>query len=227
VTPPGGTTNPGNVFVPKTPEVFSHDLDGNLTGDGRWTYTWDGENRLKTVETTSAAAAVGVPKLRLNFRYNAEGQRVEKKVETWNGSAYVMTTELKFLYDHRWHLLAELSDQSLGAPAPLGPEPQRHLRRCRRGGWPSGHGRTDRDVAFLRRQRDGMTDYYGDEVARYEYGAFGEPLRARERWQRPIRSSFRPITRMSKPGSSMPSNAITCQLRGGGYRGIPLVNAEA
>jgi hypothetical protein len=43
-----GTTNSvtGNVFLPRTPEVFSHDADGNLTNDGRWAYVWDGENRL-------------------------------------------------------------------------------------------------------------------------------------------------------------------------------------
>src|SRR5579859_5797151 len=36
----------GNVFVAQTPENYSYDSDGNLTTDGRWTYTWDAENRL-------------------------------------------------------------------------------------------------------------------------------------------------------------------------------------
>ena len=35
----------GNVLLAKTPEVFKYDLDGNLTSDGLWTNTWDGENR--------------------------------------------------------------------------------------------------------------------------------------------------------------------------------------
>ena len=30
-------------FVPKTPEAFGYDADGNLTQDGRWTYTWDAD----------------------------------------------------------------------------------------------------------------------------------------------------------------------------------------
>jgi YD repeat-containing protein len=34
------------VFVPKTPETFTYDADGNLLSDGRWNYTWDAENRL-------------------------------------------------------------------------------------------------------------------------------------------------------------------------------------
>jgi len=49
VTSPGEPTVTGNLFVPRTPEVFTHDLDGNLTSDGRWTYTWDAENRLLRV----------------------------------------------------------------------------------------------------------------------------------------------------------------------------------
>ena len=38
-----GTTNSvtGNLFLPKTPEVMSHDADGNLTNDGHWAYVWD------------------------------------------------------------------------------------------------------------------------------------------------------------------------------------------
>ena len=45
------TEQTGQRWVPGTPETFSYDWDGNLTGDGRWTYTWDAENRLVRVET--------------------------------------------------------------------------------------------------------------------------------------------------------------------------------
>ncbi|MCL5098588.1 MAG: hypothetical protein M1608_13875, partial [Candidatus Omnitrophica bacterium] len=31
----------GKMFLPKTPESYTYDLDGNLTSDGRWNYTWD------------------------------------------------------------------------------------------------------------------------------------------------------------------------------------------
>jgi len=42
-----GTTNTtiGNVFLPKTQEMFAYDADGNLTNDGRWSFIWDAENR--------------------------------------------------------------------------------------------------------------------------------------------------------------------------------------
>jgi RHS repeat-associated protein len=48
-------------FVPKTPELFSHDADGNLTADGRWTYEWDGENRLVALQTPPQAAPPQAP----------------------------------------------------------------------------------------------------------------------------------------------------------------------
>jgi hypothetical protein len=37
-----GHSYAGEVFVPATPEAFGYDTDGNLTSDGRWTYTSDG-----------------------------------------------------------------------------------------------------------------------------------------------------------------------------------------
>jgi YD repeat-containing protein len=51
----------GSVFVPQTPEVFTYDADGNLTQDGHWTYTWDGENRLIGMQAlnTQARAEAG------------------------------------------------------------------------------------------------------------------------------------------------------------------------
>ena len=55
----------GHIYVPKNVEVYSYDAKGNLTSDGRWTYTWDAENRLSTMQ-----AIVTVPvaaKLRLEF----------------------------------------------------------------------------------------------------------------------------------------------------------------
>jgi RHS repeat-associated protein len=38
---PPGAVESGAVFVPRTPESFSHDADGNLTHDDQWVYTWD------------------------------------------------------------------------------------------------------------------------------------------------------------------------------------------
>ena len=72
----GGSTTSGSLYVPKTPEQFSYDADGNLTNDGRWAYTWDAENRLTqmTVNTN-----VG-PQYQIGFAYDAKSRRIQK---TW------------------------------------------------------------------------------------------------------------------------------------------------
>ncbi len=95
----------GHVFVSKTPETFGYDLDGNLTNDGRWTLTWDAENRL--VNMTSLSSGPAGSKLKLDFSYDHQGRRIEKVVSTWNGSSYASPSTNQFVYDV-WNLLAEL-----------------------------------------------------------------------------------------------------------------------
>ena len=45
----------GHSYVAKTPENYTYDADGNLLSDGRWTYTWDGENRLVGLTSLTSA----------------------------------------------------------------------------------------------------------------------------------------------------------------------------
>jgi uncharacterized protein RhaS with RHS repeats len=72
-------TASGNTFVPKTPELYTYDLDGNVLTDGRWTYTWDGENRLTRLVPVSTVG----PQTRIDFEYDWQGRRIAKKV--WKG----------------------------------------------------------------------------------------------------------------------------------------------
>ena len=53
----GANDNSGHVFVAQNPERFTYDLDGNQTSDGRWTNTWDGENRLINMTSLTSAPA--------------------------------------------------------------------------------------------------------------------------------------------------------------------------
>jgi len=100
------TNSIGNAFLPQTAESFLYDLDGNLTVDGRWTNSWNGENRLiSMVGLTNAASA---SKRRLSFGYDYQGRRITKQVETWTGSAWSVTLSNKFVYDG-WNLIAELN----------------------------------------------------------------------------------------------------------------------
>jgi RHS repeat-associated protein len=99
----------GHTFVPQTPEAFTHDLDGNVTGDGKWTYTWDAENRLIAME--NVASVPNAAKWKLEFGYDSRWRRTSKVVSTnLNGTYYPAYTNY-FVYDG-WNLIAILGPQS-------------------------------------------------------------------------------------------------------------------
>lgn len=91
-------------WLPPVLQAFAYDADGNLIGDGLWTYDWDAENRLIRMTTTPAAANAGRPNLELNFRYDYRHRRVFKEVR--NVTTSVVISERRFLYDG-WNLIAE------------------------------------------------------------------------------------------------------------------------
>ncbi|HPY32159.1 MAG TPA: RHS repeat-associated core domain-containing protein [Verrucomicrobiota bacterium] len=103
------TNTIGKLFVPKTAEVFGYDADGNLTNDGRWSYTWDAENRITSFTRNSAAPAGS--KVKLDCQYDSKSRRTQKIVSSWNGSTYVAQSTNKFVYDG-WNLIAILDSNS-------------------------------------------------------------------------------------------------------------------
>ena len=175
----GGNTNTvsGNAFVPQTPESFTHDLDGNQTVDGRWNYTWDGENRLISAV---ANTAVG-PQQRIEFEYDCESRRIGKKV--WNNTAGTgsPTTTLKFIWDGWNYIVAVDGNNSLVQSYLWGLDLSGSLQGAggvggyisvRPSGGPGHFAIFDGNgnVAGL---VDGST---GIISARYEYGTFGEQI---------------------------------------------------
>jgi RHS repeat-associated protein len=98
-------------FVPQTPEAFVHDPDGNLTQDGLWNYTWDGENRLTRIETRTNAIIDSNYWQRIDCTYDNQSRRIRKQVFTWNPSAigYQLTTSLRFFYD-AWNLVGQVDE---------------------------------------------------------------------------------------------------------------------
>jgi RHS repeat-associated protein len=101
----GQTSVTGSQFVPKTPEPFGYDYDGNLTSDGRWNYGWDAENRL--VALTNNNASVGPQKV-IRFEYDSKGRRIRKQVWGNNVGSGSPTNDVRFVYDG-WNLIAELN----------------------------------------------------------------------------------------------------------------------
>jgi YD repeat-containing protein len=100
------------VYVPQTPEVYQYDLDGNLLQDGRWTYTWDAENRLIKIE--SLAAMPEADKRRGNYAYDHQGRRIWKRVDYRSGGNWTTHHERKFVYDG-WNLTVELFTNNTAA----------------------------------------------------------------------------------------------------------------
>jgi YD repeat-containing protein len=94
----------GGLFIPQSPEAFSYDADGNLTQDGRWDYTWDGENRLIRMVTRTAVG----PQQRVEFGYDFQGRRVSKKVWANSQGTGTPVQDVRFLYDG-WNVVAELN----------------------------------------------------------------------------------------------------------------------
>jgi RHS repeat-associated protein len=174
----------GNALVPKTPEGFTYDADGNLVQDGIWIYTWDAENRLIAME--SGTGVPPVARQRLEFAYDWQGRRVEKIVSTNLSGTYHPAYTNRFVYEG-WNLVTvldpnhtpllsfvwgtDLSGTTQGAggvggllalAVHTGPNAGTYFHAY------DGNG----NVMALVNAGDGSV------AARYEYGPFGELLRA-------------------------------------------------
>jgi RHS repeat-associated protein len=95
----------GNVFLPQSPELFGYDRDGNMTNDGRWSISWDAENRITSF--TSLASTPASSRLKIDCTYDYRWRRTQKVVSAWNGSSYVPQSTSRFVYDG-WNLVAIL-----------------------------------------------------------------------------------------------------------------------
>jgi RHS repeat-associated protein len=172
----------GHVYLPKTPEMYTYDDDGNLTGDGQWTYSWDGENRLVVMESLSGAPSES--KKKLEFSYDGQSRRIGKKVFTWSGSAYALSVETKFIYDG-WNLMAETNSSNTVQRS--------YLWGNDLSGTPQGAGGAGGLLAIEEGAERFLPAYDGNgnvmEVVKssdqssagsYIYGAFGEAIRTDE-----------------------------------------------
>lgn len=170
----------GNQYIPRTPETYTHDLDGNLTADGRWNYTWDAENRLVRM----VAATANGPQQRIDFTYDPAGRRTRKQV--WNNTAGTGTAavDLMFLYEG-WNLLSELN--ALNSNLNI----RNYLWGTDMSGTRHGAGGvggllaiTDNssETSFVAFDGNGnvvrLVEGGGSTTATYEYAPFGESLRA-------------------------------------------------
>jgi RHS repeat-associated protein len=174
----------GNALLPKTPETFAFDGDGNLVQDGLWSYTWDTENRLVSMQSVSSVPSAA--KLKLDFAYDHLSRRTQKVVSTWNGSAYLPQYTNRFVYDG-WNLAVTLaSDLSPLASFTWGLDLSGSLHGVGGVGgllWMTIPSGSNAGTYFYTYDGNGnvaalVAAADGTRSAVYEYGPFGELLRA-------------------------------------------------
>jgi RHS repeat-associated protein len=109
---PPGTNDPdvvtsqtGRVYMAQTPEQFQYDDDGNLTQDGRFTYTWDGENRLIGVTSRDDLPA-SVPRVKVDYLYDHQSRRIASAFAVWTNDAWQAAECRAFIYDG-WNVVQE------------------------------------------------------------------------------------------------------------------------
>ena len=102
INPPGTNTSDvvysstGTVFIARTPETFTYDADGNMTSDGRFHYTWNGENRL--VCASNAEVVV-------TYAYDHRGRMVTKTLCSSAPLRLIKSTT--YLWDD-WNIIREI-----------------------------------------------------------------------------------------------------------------------
>ncbi|NMC83031.1 MAG: RHS repeat-associated core domain-containing protein, partial [Armatimonadetes bacterium] len=172
----------GNVFVARSPEICGYDADGNMTNDGRWVFTWDAENRLKQVESKSDAPSLS--RRKVTWEFDGQGRRIRQTAYDGSSGSYVVKEDLKFLSDG-WAHIAELNatnnalvrsyvwglDLSGSQAGAGGVGGLLIVHSVANGAHFCAFDGNGNVVALVK-----ATD--GTETARYEYGPFGEVIRA-------------------------------------------------
>ena len=176
---------------PSNSTLPSYDADGNLHRKKAWIYTWNTENRLITAEQPGVR--------RIEYTYDGQGRRISKKVHELdpNSNSTLRTSNFLYLYDG-WNLLAELEAPQT-SPSSLQPS---NFKLQTSYVWGldlsvsmQGAGGVGGLLAVVENEASVATPYlaaydfngniigYVDPstetlVAEYEYGPFGELIRA-------------------------------------------------
>ena len=111
-TPPGSNTPDivqsvtGRVFVAQSSEAFTHDDDGNMLSDGRFTYTWNGQNRL--IKAEEQVCPTNRTMRKVEYAYDHQGRMVWKVVSRRGAEAQSWEAEKKTSYLwEKFNIIAE------------------------------------------------------------------------------------------------------------------------
>ena len=91
-------------------ETLKYDGRGNLCNDAWWNYTWDGADRLTSVQTSAAAITAGFQKVKLTFLYDWMGRRYSKQSHVWNTTSAAFEAnpnKITLFWWNDWNLIRE------------------------------------------------------------------------------------------------------------------------
>lgn len=158
-------------YVPQTGVSFQYDADGNLTSDDRWSYTWDINNRLSSVQSV---VNTPVPARRkLDYQYDWLGRRTTATESLWTNSTWQVSNIISFVYDG-WKLAAEINavDNT--------PLRSYFWLNNTTPAWMVNYatGTTNFYITDALHNVVALVDSTGIITARYEYSPFGETIQA-------------------------------------------------
>ena len=145
--------------IPQKAQAYTYDTDGNMTSDGTWTYTYNGENRPVTVINADNTK-------KFEYKYDYAGRRIEEKYYTSSGT-WTLAKHLKFVYegfkkiaeyDGSDNLLKLYTWQPIDLDVPL---------------WVKDGSTYYFYIVDGNKNVRSMVDSSGNEVASYDYNPFG------------------------------------------------------
>ncbi len=169
----------GHVFQPTNAVSLQYDDDGNLLSDGRWSMTWDAENRV--IKKESVPTVPQVAQRRLEYAIDSIGRRVRVQVSAGGSGAWAPLSAQKYIVSG-FEILAELN--VVGNTVTRSFTWGQDLSNTRTGGGGVGGLLTIRHqtVDFAASDGNGnvaalLTAFNGLNSATYEYAPFGVTLR--------------------------------------------------
>ena len=165
----------GSVFAPAAETLLTYDDDGNMTFDGRFCYSWNGENRMiraeETVAPTNHAPTV------ITYAYDEQGRMVSKHVAgtntiarslLWDGYNIIRETDNDVPTYNVWGLDLDGTPQGCGGVGGL-----------------IAVARSNGLYVALYDANGNVSDYLSMEgclASHYEYSPFGHPYVVRKGW---------------------------------------------
>ncbi len=177
------STQSGHLYAPPQEEKLLYDDDGNLTQDGRWQYTWNGENRL--IKAIELFAPTKRQPYEVNYAYDHRGRMVWKSVAPTTG--HPLKT-IQYLWDD-YNIIAENITSNTATKTTYnmwGLDLSGSLQGAGGVGGllavfsplPLGEGQGEGGIALPCYDANGnITEYLSDSgtiAAHYEYSPFGE-----------------------------------------------------